>query len=152
MSKKLFFMISVMILAGFAGSAFAETVTNWTNAGADNLWTTVGNWSNGLPTSVYGDGKAKMVRLFPDHAVIAEGMNASTTWLVIGDNAAGEVRMTGGNLKVESGTGGDTWTIFAYAPTDTGIFTMDGGTVTTDEPLLCRLRRQRHSEYERRYY
>jgi hypothetical protein len=132
MSKKLFFVISVFVLAGFTTNLVAGDY-NWTNGASDKMWTNPNNWAGvpiAVPTSANSD-KAKVVLTSPDEVLITDGMTASCTWLVVGDNHSGEVHMTGGTLNILSPTGSDSWTIIAYAQTDTGIFTMDGGIVTT---------------------
>jgi hypothetical protein len=129
MSKKLCSLIFCgVVLAVMAGSALAADVV-WTNAGTDGLWTNPGNWSGGVPTLATSD-KAKVVKLAPDDAHINAGMTAECTWLVIGDNVSGGVHMTGGAFNISGA--GDSWSIIAYGPSDVGVFTMDGGTVTTN--------------------
>jgi hypothetical protein len=124
MSKKLFSMISFVLLTALAGSALAADV-QWTGAGPDDNWTTASNWNP--PFVPIATDKAKLVTL--PGPLISDGMAAVCQWLVIGDTANGELHMTGGTLNV-SGTP-DSWTIVAYAPSDVATFTMDGGTMTT---------------------
>ncbi len=133
MSNKLCSLIfCCVVLAVLAGRASAADVV-WNNGSTDGLWSTAGNWSGGtgVPTIANAD-KAKVVKLAPNDAHINDGMAAECSWLVVGDTASGEIHMTGGTLNVNKGAGTDSWTIVAYASSDVGIFTMDGGTVTTD--------------------
>jgi len=130
MSKKLFSMISFVLLTTLVGSALAVDV-QWTNNVGDELWTTPGNWNPSGPPGA-GD-KAKLIAL--PGPLISTSMAAECQWLVIGDNANGELHMTGGTLNVSAGTT-DTWTIVAYGPTDVGTFTMDGGTMTTSDRVF----------------
>jgi hypothetical protein len=129
MSKKLFFMISFVLLTALAGSALAADV-QWTGAGPDDNWTTATNWNPpSVPTSI---DKAKLIAL--PGPLISTGMAAVCKWLVVGDGANGELHMTGGTLNV-SGVG-DSWTIVAYGPSDEGTFTMDGGIMTTSDRVF----------------
>lgn len=130
MSKKLLLIISLCVLWVLAGSAFADTTFN--NAAGDHLWTNGGNWTAGVPSSTNND-KGKIERVTPNQAEIHDGMAASCTWFVLGDNASGDLHMDGGTLTVLSPTAGDSWTILGYARPDvTGTLTMDGGTLTTN--------------------
>jgi len=134
MSKKLFLMISFVLLTALTGSALALDIV-WTNGSGDGLWNTAANWAPPqVPIQGNFTDKAKVVKLAPNDAHINAGMDANCQWLVIGDNGSGELHMTGGTLNV-SGTF-DTWTIVAYAPPDVGIFTMDGGTMTTSDRVF----------------
>jgi hypothetical protein len=119
------------VLAVLAGRASAADVL-WNNNGADGLWSTAGNWSTAAVPTIANLDKAKVIRLAPNDAHITDGMAAECSWLAVGDNASGEIHMTGGTLNVNKGIGTDSWTIVAYAAADTAIITMDGGTITTD--------------------
>jgi hypothetical protein len=132
MSKKLFvLMVSFVLLTALAGSAPAADIV-WTNGGGNGLWNNAANWSPAQVPLIANFDKAKVVKLAPDDAHINAGMAAECQWLVVGDNVSGEIHMTGGTLNVS----GDGWSIIAYAPTDVGIFTMDGGTVTTSNRVF----------------
>ncbi len=132
MSKKIFLMVSFVLLTALTGSALAADVV-WTNGGSDGLWDNPANW---LPAQVptVAD-KAKILKLAPDDAHITAGMDAICMYLVVGDNQSGEMHMTGGTLTV-SPPPNPNWAIIAYAAADVGIFTMDGGTVTTGDRLF----------------
>ena len=129
MSKKLCSLIfCCVVLSVLAGSALAGDVV-WTNGFGDGLWDNAANWAPAqVPTAA---DKAKVVRLAPNDAHITAGMDLSCLYLVVGDMASGEMHMTGGSLGVSIGSAN--WGIVAYGPSDVGIFTMDGGTVTTGD-------------------
>ena len=44
--------IATLILIGVGFGAIAQTTT-WTGTAGDGLWTTVGNWNNGVPVNNY---------------------------------------------------------------------------------------------------
>ena len=132
MSKKLFLMISFVLLTALTGSALALDIV-WTNGSGNGLWNDANNWSPATVPSLATLDKAKVVRLAPNDAHINAGMDANCQWLAIGDTVSGELHMTGGTLKV--GAGGS-WFILAYGSSDIGIFTLDGGTVTTTDHVF----------------
>jgi len=125
MSKKLFSMIFFVLLTALTGSALALDIL-WTNGSGNGLWDTATNWS---PSNVPALGDKAKINITPG-PLISSGTAAECQWLALSDGAPGDLRMTGGTLNV-SGSSADTWTIIAYAPSDVGIFTMDGGTITT---------------------
>ncbi len=133
MSRKLFvLMVSFVLLTALTGSALAVDCV-WTNSSGDGLWTNAGNW---VPTQVpTAADKAKVVLLAPNDAHITAGMDLVCMYLVVGDNHSGEMHMTGGTLAI-SPPPNPNWAIIAYAATDVGIFTMDGGTVNTGDRLF----------------
>jgi len=132
MSKKLCSLIfCCVVLAVMTGRASGGDVL-WSNGSTDGLWSTAGNWSTAAVPTIATVDKAKIIRLAPNDAHITAGMAAECSWLVVGDGASGEIHMTGGTLNVNKGAGTDSWTIVAYGANDTGIITMDGGTITTD--------------------
>jgi len=131
MSNKLFTVIAFVLLTVPAGVTLAGDVV-WNNGNGDGLWVTPGNWSPAAVPSLATLDKAKVVRLAPNDAHINAGMAAECSWLVVGDTASGDLHMTGGTLNVNKGTGIDSWSIVAYGASDVASFTMDGGTVTTD--------------------
>jgi hypothetical protein len=126
MSKKLFLMISFVLLPALTGSASARDI-QWTDANGSGLWNDANNWSPAAVPAIAMYDKAKIMKLAPKDAHINAGMAAECQWLVVGDGKSGGLHMTGGTLNV-SGLF-DSWTIVAYDVN--GVFTMDGGTVTT---------------------
>jgi hypothetical protein len=88
------------------------------------------NWSPKLVPDINYLDKAKLVHI-PGPNIVT-GVSAGCTWLVIGDNANGELYIDGGLLTVSKGAGTDSWSIVAYAATDIGTVTMNSGTMTTD--------------------
>ena len=129
MSKKLFLMISFVLLTALTGSALALDKL-WTNGSGNGLWNDANNWSPAQVPLQANYDKAKVIKLAPDDAHINAGMDANCQWVAVGDNAAGELHMTGGTLTVGTAPG-DTWMIVAYGASDVGAITMDGGTITT---------------------
>ena len=133
MSNKLFvLMVSFVLLTALTGSALAADLV-WTNSSTDGLWDNALNWNPAQVPTVAD--KAKILKLAPDDAHITAGMDAICLYLVVGDNVSGEMHMTGGTLSIAPPPSG-TWAIIAYALNDVGIFTMDGGTVTTGDRLF----------------
>jgi len=133
MSRKLFvLMVSFVLLTALTGSALATDCV-WTNSSGSGLWDNPGNWApNQVPT---GADKAKVVLLAPNDAHITAGMDLVIMYLVVGDNASGEMHMTGGSLAI-SPPPNPNWAIVAYGPKDVGIITMDGGTINTGDRLF----------------
>jgi Carbohydrate binding domain (family 11) len=135
MSKKLCSLIfCCVVLAAFAGRAWAIDDA-WTNTTGDGLWKTPGNWSmNFVPdcSPAYLD-KAKL-NLMPG-PVIDSTTAAKANWIACGDGGTGGMHMTGGTLTVGLALG-DTWTILGYGASDSGTFTMDGGTITTADRVF----------------
>ncbi len=135
MSKKLYSLIfCCVVLAVFTGRAWAIDDV-WTNTAGDGLWKTPGNWSmNFVPdcTSPYFD-KAKL-NLMPG-PVIDSTTTAKANWIACGDGGTGGMHMTGGTLTVGIAAG-DTWIILGYGASDSGTFTIDGGTITTADRVF----------------
>jgi len=125
-------MVSFVLLTALTGSALAADLV-WTNSSTDGLWDNALNWNPAQVPTVAD--KAKILKLAPDDAHITAGMDAICLYLVVGDNVSGEMHMTGGTLSIAPPPSG-TWAIIAYALNDVGIFTMDGGTVTTGDRLF----------------
>lgn len=122
-------LITIVLMSVLASVCFASDIV-WTNSGGTNLWTDATNWNPQYTPSLAFQDKAKVVRLAPNEARLNAGQSGEAQWLVIGDNASGELTLNGGTLNV-SGVG-DSWTIIAYGPSDVGILTINSGTMTTN--------------------
>ncbi len=135
MSKKLYSLIFCCVaLTVFTAQTWAVDDA-WTNATGDGLWKTPGNWSFGFVpdcTSPYFD-KAKL-NLMPG-PLIESTTAAKANWIACGDGGTGGMHMTGGTLTVGIALG-DTWIILGYGASDTGTFTIDGGTITTADRVF----------------
>jgi hypothetical protein len=136
MRSKLVLTVSFILLAVSAGHTLALDLM-WTNETLSGLWNEPNNWSPAVVPSIAGGDKAKVNDWWgaPWDAHINAGMTAECEWLAVGDigwaGYYGELHMTGGTLNVAAPGSGDSWTIIGYGPSDTGFFTMDGGTMTT---------------------
>jgi hypothetical protein len=135
MSKKLYSLIfCCVVIAVLTGRAWAIDDA-WTNTAGDGLWKTPGNWSMGFVpdcTSPYFD-KAKLNSL--PGPVIDSTTTAKANWIACGDGGTGGMHMTGGTLTVGIAPG-DTWIILGYGGSDSGTFTIDGGTITTADRVF----------------
>ena len=49
--RKTFVVVLVLALGLGLTSVNAQQTTNWTGSAGDGLWTTAGNWNNGVPIS-----------------------------------------------------------------------------------------------------
>ncbi|PWU08357.1 MAG: hypothetical protein C5B47_04850 [Verrucomicrobia bacterium] len=112
-------------------------VTNWTNATL-GPWTTVTNWSSGLPTSASTANIAN-----GGTATLATGTGVYST-LNLGNAAAGSLIISGGTLTGTNATLGvaalgsgtmssGVWTnsgLLTVGATNNGRFTLSGGTMT----------------------
>ncbi|HBG28106.1 MAG TPA: hypothetical protein DDX75_13535 [Phycisphaerales bacterium] len=124
---------SIVLLAVLSNTVFASDMV-WTNSASNNLWVDANNWNpKDTPKLIYQD-KAKIVRLAPNDARLNAGHTGECQWLVIGDNASGELTLNGGTLNI-SGVA-DSWAIIAYGSTDVGILTVNDGTITTSNRVF----------------
>jgi len=122
MSKKLIYLVSVVLVLGSVSNAAR---VEWTDLGPDHLWSTPTNWdSNKVPTSadeVYIDVPAAKA---PNGPVIQDGINAKILGLAC--EVAGEptMTMTGGTLEITD------WIWWGDGAGSHGTFNMSGGTIT----------------------
>jgi hypothetical protein len=130
MSKKLFLMISFILLTGLAGSASAMDLF-WLNTSGDGLWKTQANWTGGILPTIVDKTKINQV----PGPLIDAGTAAVANHVVVGDGGTGGLRITGGTFNVGTAPG-DTWMIVAYGAADVGTITMDDGTVTTADRVF----------------
>jgi hypothetical protein len=131
MSKKLFSMIFFVLLVASTGSVLAADII-WNNSAGNGSWMDPNNWNPKLVPDINYQDKAKLVSI-PGPNIVS-GVSAGCTWMVVGDNANGELYMNGGLLTVQGPT--DSWTIVAYAPSDVGTFTMNSGTMNTSNRVF----------------
>jgi len=132
MSKKLFLMVSFVLLTALTGSASAADLI-WDNNSNDGLWRTAINWSlDRVPENTLPNVDKAKINSTPG-PLIDSGTAAKAAYIACGDGgiigAIGELHMTGGTLDITSPY--DSWTILGYGASDVGTFTIDGGTVTT---------------------
>ena len=132
MSKKMHFLISLVLLLSLAGNALAYDTINWDNDSGDRLWQTVANWQVGR-TPQEQLPLAKDWVVIEDFAdanngpIINADTNAVCLWLDMGyyapiyDEAV--LTMTGGSLTV-----GD-WMGAGYYQPGSYRFDISGGTL-----------------------
>ena len=128
MRKNLMFLMTFVLMFGLVSSASAASVTTiWTNGALNQDWSTAGNWNPQVPDN---DDKATF-EPGPAGAII-DFLDAVTVLRVaLGHNnpgVASSLTMNGGTLVTTSEVyiGGDV----SSAIVVTGIFNMNGGTVT----------------------
>ncbi|MHC4499431.1 MAG: hypothetical protein ACYS21_10005, partial [Planctomycetota bacterium] len=121
MWRRVSLAVGVLFVLGVANSGLATT---WTNADAnDELWSTEGNWDDGLPTS---DEDAWLMDPTENGPLIEEGIDAECQRLRgpgYGEVPGSDLTITGGTL-----TFGRYWRI-GFAP-GVGTVNMSGGKVT----------------------
>ena len=92
--------MGVLVLAGATGS-FAQT---WTGGGADNNWTTAGNWGGtapvpGITTTLIFDGTTRLVN--------TDNFAAGSQFMAIKTGTtAGDFTLNGSQIKLGNGGGG----------------------------------------------
>lgn len=118
MFKKCFVVVFVLCL-GLGSSAWGNT--DWVGGGINTLWSTAGNWDNGVPAS--------NVETVVDTATSSPLIDSSVTavceqlWLSYSASDA-TLNMTGGTLTT-------TWNLYQQVYNNkTGIFNLSGGIVT----------------------
>jgi hypothetical protein len=127
-TKKLFSMISLVLLTALAASALAVDL-NWTNATGDRLWRNPLNWDpNNVPTSIDKAG----IRYGVSGPIIDSSTTAVAFQVVVGDweSLSDSIDMTGGSLTTGS------WFILGYWWLNNGTFTMSAGTVSVGSNLF----------------
>jgi hypothetical protein len=101
MCRKLICLITIVMLAGLTSSAFgaADMNTTWTGGGSDNLWSTAGNWDDGVP----GPNDLTLITTANlTSPLIDSTVTAQTAHLDLGgatDNGTCQLNMTGGSLS-----------------------------------------------------
>ncbi|MHC4531875.1 MAG: hypothetical protein ACYSXD_09990 [Planctomycetota bacterium] len=107
MSKKLYFLISLILLLSFAGRVSAQYIY-WDNddGAGDRLWDTAVNWSTDtVPRLIDDDDDTAVIDNYDDDSngpIIQAGIDANVTWLEMGYEIPSPnesvLTMTGGTL------------------------------------------------------
>ncbi|MHC4571255.1 MAG: LamG-like jellyroll fold domain-containing protein [Planctomycetota bacterium] len=131
MSKKLYFLMSLVLVLGLAGSTLAQEEKAWTDGGGDHLWCNPDNWDGGeLPEiwdlNSWSGGSAADIdtEAMADPVQIVPGCDAEAIWIHVGkfvDVNVGLV-MTGGTLTSYD-------IITGSRPDSAGTMIMSGGTI-----------------------
>ncbi len=120
MNKKNMCLISVILVMGMAGSAFAQDC-DWTNFGGDRLWSNPSNWDPALPTAADKAG----IRQGGVGPIINSSTTAVASQCMVGDwGHTDTLDMTGGSLTVGA------IMVLGYGVNDNGTLTISGGTIT----------------------
>jgi hypothetical protein len=122
MSKKLIYLISFVLVLGSVSNA--EDI-QWTDLGADHLWSTPENWDLGRVPTLADDVRIDVPAAgAPNGPVIQDGIDAKANGIFT--EAAGEptLTMTGGTLEVAE------WIWWGDGTDSFGIWDMSGGTVS----------------------
>jgi len=135
MSKYLVYLVSFVLVLSLVCDVQAGG--NWIG-GADNLWSTPGNWEGGElpidtdnvaimdlpgPTVMNEVGIARFIRIFDGALTIDGGTVGTKEWVVIAQNEG-----TTGTLYMNSGTINCGWN-FVVGEWGTGTLEMTGGTI-----------------------
>ncbi len=98
-------MLTVVTVLAIAGSVSAATV-NWTDAGADNLWTNAANWSTAVPTgsddAIIDDG-GEGALVVASYYETGEGLARTNDWaqsVFIGSVNSGSLTLDDGALRI----------------------------------------------------
>jgi len=122
MCKKLIYLISFVLMLGSVSNA--EDI-QWTDLGADHLWSTPENWDLGRVPTLADDVRIDVPAAgAPNGPVIQDGTDAKANGIFT--EAAGEptLTMTGGTLEVAD------WIWYGDGADSFGIWEMSGGTVS----------------------
>ena len=117
--------LSLLVLLLLLNISFAATRT-WDNGGGDQLWTNTVNWSQNLTPTIADNANIRLLQC----AVINAPMAATAFQILIGGESPSDtsyVTMNGGTLNVGE------WLQVGYNlnTRGTGVFNMNGGTITT---------------------
>ncbi len=122
--------ISVILLLGIVGSAFADV--DWNNGGGDRRWDNAANWWDNvtLTARVPGSGDKGAIRQGGVGPIIDSSTAAVANVVVCGDwGHTDSLDITGGSLTTNS------WIILGYGASDDGTFNVSGGTTTCHQNL-----------------
>ena len=128
MSRKLIFLVSLVLALSLAGNTQGAVLT-WTNNGPDQLWSTIGNWSD--PNVIPTDGDTARASGVPGAIIANEGAMANFVFVQFLDGT-GELTVDGGTLtcgllEVGGRRGGSQGTLY-----------MNSGTITCDRLYVNR--------------
>ena len=116
--KKLICLTSFVLVLGLMCDVQAA-VLNWTGNGADDLWSTPGNWSTGtVPTA----GDKARIEAVPGARIVNEGAVALDSW--IGAGQSGDLTVDGGTWTTSS------FIVVARQASGEGTLNMISGTIT----------------------
>ncbi len=122
MCKKVIYLIPFVLMLGSVSNA--EDI-QWTDLGADHLWSTPENWDLGRVPTLADDVRIDVPAAgAPNGPVIQDGIDAKANGIFT--EAAGEptLTMTGGTLEVAD------WIWWGDGENSFGIWEMSGGTVS----------------------
>ena len=126
MCKKLIYFVSFVLVLSLVGDVQAATMT-WTDAGPDDLWSTLTNWDSGtVPTS---NDKAQ-ISMLPGAIIANEGAVAKEVRIGVGDvGATGALTVDGGTLTEVR------WFNIAHSNGTNGTLNMNSGAITVSDTL-----------------
>jgi hypothetical protein len=123
-------LLVLLLLLCVVNISYAATTRTWDNGNSNQLWTDTVNWSQNLTPTIADIASIRLNGL-SQGAIINNPMAATAFQILIGGDdpnaAAAYVSMNGGTLDVGE------WLMVGYnlLTRGTGIFNMNGGTVTT---------------------
>ena len=128
MCKKLISLASLIMVFGLVGNvAVVNADTNWTGTGADDLWSTAANWSDGVPD----EADVVTIASPPEQGPVIDGTVAAICAAVDGPGHESQgnnlMDITGGNFTIV----GD-WSI---AKKGSAIVNISGGTIDIGDDL-----------------
>ncbi|HUU15712.1 MAG TPA: LamG domain-containing protein [Sedimentisphaerales bacterium] len=122
MCKKLIYFVSVVLLLGSVSQA--EDI-QWTDLGADHLWSNPENWDLGRVPTLADEVRIDVPAAgAPNGPVIQDGIDAKAKGIFNEAPGKPTLTMTGGTLEVAE------WIWWGDGADSFGIWVMSGGTVT----------------------
>ncbi|MFH1716697.1 MAG: hypothetical protein ABIF19_05055, partial [Planctomycetota bacterium] len=122
MCKKTFLLVAAVLLLGSAG--YAEDI-QWTDLGADHLWSNPDNWDLGRVPTLADDVRIDVpAAAAPGGPVIQDGIDAKANGVFTEAPGEPTLTITGGTLEVGN------WIWWGDGADSFGIWDMSGGTVT----------------------
>ncbi len=122
MSKKLIYLISFILVLGSVSNA--EDI-QWTDLGADHIWSTPENWDLGRVPTLVDDVRIDVpAAAMPNGPIIQDGIDAKANGIFTEAPGEPTLTMTGGTLEVAG------WIWWGDGADSFGIWDMSGGTVT----------------------
>ena len=127
MCKKLISLASLIMVFGLVGNVTVVNAdTNWTGAGADDLWSTAANWDAGVPD----EADVVTIASPPEQGPVIDGTVAAICAAVDGpghESQGNSMNITGGSFAIV----GD-WSI---AKKGSAIVNISGGTIDIGDDL-----------------
>jgi len=122
MCKKLIYLIPFVLMLGSVGNA--EDI-QWTDLGADHLWSTPENWDLGRVPTLADEVRIDVpAAAAPNGPVIQDGIDAKAKGIFTEAPGEPTLTMTGGTLEVAE------WIWWGDGENSFGIWDMTGGAVT----------------------